>query len=264
MKEKNKKKSIIKRILAFTGATFCAIVCAFSLFNYSDTKSMEVSADEISYDATFFSSNIYVNAMPFWYKLDANGGRQGSYNLNCTIPNILSFSTEFAYVDGVLCARNPFYNQQIYHDQNNSYRILYINAGYDRDNSTILSTFGNSYFPLRTYSNYGNLLCGNSSYSLGQSNYSYGLGLRINMSSSDLVIQDISRISISSDIESYPLQDVDLPGVPFVGITYYDSNGNWINFFIFQPTQFLSVPQTAQFKPSPFYSTRSYLLKYDF
>ena len=47
MIKKNNKKFLFKRILAFGGAVFCTIVCAFNLFNYSDTKSMEVSADEI-------------------------------------------------------------------------------------------------------------------------------------------------------------------------------------------------------------------------
>lgn len=58
MKTKNKKKSIIKKILAFGGAIFCSIVCAFSLFNITDLKSIEVSADEVITTSDFISSGV--------------------------------------------------------------------------------------------------------------------------------------------------------------------------------------------------------------
>ena len=80
MKEKNKKKSIIKRILAFTGATFCAIVCAFSLFNYTDTKSMEVSADEIVVNDSFTynGSALYAPMYPVTTSTNVNAPSKGT------------------------------------------------------------------------------------------------------------------------------------------------------------------------------------------
>lgn len=97
MKTKNKKKSIIKKVLAFSGAIFCSIVCAFSLFNINDTKSMEVSADTIESSGYSFSGSL----LPFHYSVtdpDAYNNKflttevlamSGSYNFTADVNNVL-------------------------------------------------------------------------------------------------------------------------------------------------------------------------------
>lgn len=87
MKTKNKKKSIIKKILAFGGAIFCSIVCAFSLFNINDTKSMEVSADEVIVTNEYFSSGLGLPCFP-------NLFRNGKY--------VLTLQPEFFYFRFIL------------------------------------------------------------------------------------------------------------------------------------------------------------------
>ena len=89
MIKKNNKKSLYKRILSFTGAIFCSIVCAFSLFSYSDTKSMEVSADTIESSGYSFSGSL----LPFHYSVTDTS----AYNNKFSTSDVLSMSGSYNF-----------------------------------------------------------------------------------------------------------------------------------------------------------------------
>lgn len=239
MTKKKNKKSLIKRILAFTGAVFCSIVCAFSLFNFSDNESMEVSADEVITDTSFYGSNLLFYSSPYCPTFDIEGESirylplvvLGYYEFDFhftgnTLSSILiggSLALETNNNDGTPTFDDYHHVQSITNFSNN------ISFG----------NFSHSYNNVYYQNCYINICLSFSSISNGVPTFGVPIGYRL--------FGDEQTISGYGNYVYYVNH-----------LQYFDVDGNYVDFMFIMPTYALTRPVEEYIFPNFVYEHRTY------